>query len=201
MEGLDRRRSRLPRRYRKLLDWAVTIAVAVGLVLVFEAEVAKPYRIPSSSMEPTLHCAKPGEWCEASMSDRVIANRLAYRFGSPERGQIVVFTAPAAANVCAPGSGGATFVKRLIGLPGDVVSEQHGDVYVNGKPLSEPYIDPKLRDDQSTSWPRIAPGHYFFMGDDRAHSCDSRTWGTVPRSNLIGPVILTYWPPDRIAWH
>jgi signal peptidase I len=201
MALFDRQRSRLPRRYRLLLDWVVTIAVAVGLVLVFEAEVAKPYRIPTSSMEPTLHCAKPGEWCLSSISDRVIANRLAYRFGSPQRGQIVVFKAPAAANVCAPGSGGSPFVKRLIGLPGDVVSERHGDVFIDGKPLQEKYIDPKLRGDQTSSWPRVAPGHYFFMGDDRAHSCDSRTWGTVPRGNLIGPVILTYWPPDRISWH
>ena len=73
-------------RVRKALDWVVTIAVALVFVLVFEAEVAKPYRIPSSSMEPTLHCAKPGAWCEGRFNDRVIANRLAYRFESPKRG-------------------------------------------------------------------------------------------------------------------
>ncbi|HEX7526870.1 MAG TPA: signal peptidase I, partial [Gaiellaceae bacterium] len=105
---------------RKVLDWVVTIGVALAFVLVFEAEVAKPYRVPSSSMEPTLHCAKPGEWCEGRFNDRVIANRLAYRFSSPKRGQIVVFHAPA--HAC--GIGG-TFVKRLIGLPGDTVAEQN----------------------------------------------------------------------------
>src|SRR5438132_9399821 len=106
---------RLPRPWRRVLDWVLTIAVAVALVLVFEAEVAKPYRVPSSSMEPTLHCAKPGDECLGSFDDRVIANRLAYRFSSPKRGQIVVFKAPAAASRCGDTSAGTTFVKRLIG--------------------------------------------------------------------------------------
>jgi signal peptidase I len=176
---------------RKLVDWVVTLAVAVGFVLVFEAEVAKPFRIPTSSMEPTLHCAKPGQWCEGSFDDRVIANRLAYRFSSPERGQIVVFHAPA--NAC--GSGG-TFVKRLIGLPGDRIVERDGYLSVDGRPLHEPYVDPALRDHGSGSW-TVPPGRYFFMGDDRIHSCDSRVWGSVPRSSLIGPVLFTYWPPTR----
>jgi signal peptidase I len=175
---------------RKVLDWVVTIGVALVFVLVFESEVAKPYRIPSSSMEPTLHCAKPGSWCEGRFNDRVIANRLSYRFASPKRGQIVVFQAPA--NAC--GIGG-TFVKRLIGLPGDTVSEQNGYVSINGKPLHETYVDPKLRDTSTHTWPVVPAGHYFFMGDDRVHSCDSRMWGTVPRSSLVGPVLLTYWPP------
>src|SRR6516164_4806769 len=114
MRVFDRAQSRIGQPWRTILDWAVTIAVAVALVLAFEAEVAKPFRIPTSSMEQTLHCAKPGEWCLGSADDRVIANRLAYRFGSPEPGQIVVFRAPAAAAAkCGPGEGG-TFVKRLI---------------------------------------------------------------------------------------
>lgn len=174
---------------RKVLDWVVTIGVALAFVLVFEAEVAKPYRVPSSSMEPTLHCAKPGEWCEGRFNDRVIANRLAYRFSSPKRGQIVVFHAPA--HAC--GIGG-TFVKRLIGLPGDTVAEQNGYISINGKPLREPYVDLKLRDTMTSTW-HVPAGRYFFMGDDRVHSCDSRMWGTVPKSSLVGPVLFTYWPP------
>lgn len=185
--------------WRKAGDWLVTLALAVAFVLVFEAEVAKPYRIPTPSMEPTLHCAKPGAWCLGSFSDRVIANRLAYDFGSPERGQIVVFKAPPAAVTCGGGEG-ETFVKRLIGLPGDLVSERDGYIYVNGRPQAERYVEPALRDRDSGTW-RVARGRYFFLGDDRAHSCDSRTWGTVPRRNLIGPIVLTYWPPSRIAWH
>jgi len=88
---------RLPPRFHVAADWIVTLLVAVLFVLVFEAEVAKPYRIPSASMEPTLHCARPAEGCEAATSDRVIADRLAYRFHGPQRGDIVVFTAPSAA--------------------------------------------------------------------------------------------------------
>jgi signal peptidase I len=179
---------------RKVLDWVVTIAVAIGIVLVFEAEVAKPYRVPSPSMEPTLHCAKPTQYCEGATDDRVIANRLAYRFSDPSRGEVVVFTAPPRARLeC--GEGG-TFVKRLIGLPGDRIVERHGYLTINGKPLHEPYVKPFLRDTGSGSWV-VPKGHYFFMGDDRAHSCDSREWGSVPRASLIGPVLFRYWPPTR----
>ena len=191
---------RVPQPWRTPAEWILTIGAAVLFVLVFEAEVAKPYRIPSSSMEPTLHCAKPGEWCLGSSNDRVIANRLAYDFGSPRRGDIVVFKAPPGATQCGGGEG-ETFVKRLVGLPGEQVSERNGVVLVDGKPLREPYVDPALRDTNTQTWPRIAPGRYFFLGDDRIHSCDSRVWGTVPRSSLIGLVLVTYWPPGRIAIH
>jgi signal peptidase I len=169
-------------------------------VLVFEAEVAKPYRIPSSSMEPTLHCAKPGGWCLAGTNDRVLVNRLAYDFESPKRGQIVVFTAPSTTARCGPGDSGSTFVKRLIGLPGDTVTERNGFISVNGKHLAEPYVDPSFRDRESGTW-HVPAGRYFFLGDDRVHSCDSRVWGSVPRHSLIGPVLLTYWPPGRISLH
>jgi signal peptidase I len=196
---LDRTTGRLPRPWRTVVDWLLTIGVAVGFVLAFEAEVAKPFRIPSSSMEPTLHCARPGAYCEASTSDRVVANRLAYRFSSPQRGDIVVFRAPqAAARNC--GRAG-TYVKRLIGLPGEQVSERDGRVFVDGKPLDEPYVAAGERDAQTRTWPRDAAGHYFFMGDNRLHSCDSREWGSVPRSSLVGPVLLTYWPPWRLGFH
>jgi signal peptidase I len=150
-------------------------------------------------MEPTLHCAKPGPECLGRFNDRVIANRLAYVFGKPKRGQIVVFKAPAAASECGAGDGGTTFVKRLIGLPGDRVTERDGRIAIDGRPLSEPYVNPALRDTRSGAW-RVPAGHYFFLGDDRTYSCDSRTWGSVPRSDLIGPVILTYWPPNRLTW-
>ena len=134
---------------------------AGAFVLAFEAEVAKPYRIPSSSMEPTLHCAKPGAWCEARFSDRVIVNRLAYRFSSPKRGQIVVFHAPPAAdNDC--GEGG-TFVKRLIGLPGETVSEQRGVISIDGKPLQENYVLGRSQDTTVGTW-RRAEGPLLLHG-------------------------------------
>ena len=200
MKVLDRAQGRIPQPWRTIVDWLVTIALAIAFVLAFEAQVAKPYRIPSPSMEPTLHCAKPVAFCQGRFNDRVIANRLAYRFADPKRGQIVVFEAPTAAKRCGPGDGGSTFVKRIIGLPGERVSERDGVVFVNGRRLVEPYVDAALRGRETASWPRVTRGHYFVLGDNRTHSCDSRTWGTVPRSNLIGPVTLTYWPPGHLSF-
>src|SRR2546423_7164702 len=102
--------SGLPPPWRRALDWVLTIAFAIVLVLVFEAEIAKPYRVPSASMEPTLHCARPVTGCEARYSDRVIALRIVYRLRGPKRGEIAVFDAPSAARQC--GEAG-TFIKRV----------------------------------------------------------------------------------------
>jgi signal peptidase I len=203
--------SRVPTPWRRIVDWIVTLAVAIGFVLAFEAEVAKPYRIPSSSMEPALLCGKPADGCTGTTSDRVLVDRLAYEFGSPQRGQIVVFTAPKKANLCQTGDAGTTFVKRLIGLPGETVHENDQGFILIQRPgsrtwtkLAEPYLSRSARlDDRShfgTSW-KVPQGEYFMLGDNRGNSCDSRTWGAVPRSSLIGPVIFTYWPPDRISYH
>lgn len=203
---------RLPQPWRKIADWTVTLAVAIGFVLAFEAEVAKPYRIPSSSMENTLHCARPAQGCLGSTSDRVLVNRLAYDFSSPQRGQIVVFTAPARASLaCDLGDGGETFVKRLIGLPGETVREDHNGFIWIRRPgstawtkLAEPYLSARSRlaDRQhfGKSW-SVPEGEYFMLGDNRGDSCDSRDWGSVPRSSLVGPVMFTYWPPLRISYH
>jgi signal peptidase I len=199
MKVLDRAQSRIPQPWRTIVDWFVTIGLAIAFVLAFEAEVAKPYRIPSPSMEPTLHCAKPVAFCQAGHSDRVIADRLAYRFGDPKRGQIVVFHAPPKADRCGGGEAGSPFIKRLVGLPGEVVSMRRGVVYIDGDRLSEPYVSPDLRGDESGTW-HVPAGRYFVLGDNRIHSCDSRTWGTVPRDDLIGPAKLTYWPPSRMSF-
>jgi signal peptidase I len=188
----------LPRGWRITIDWLVTIVGAIAIVLAIKAWVVNPYRIPSSSMEPTLHCARPDAGCEASFSDRVLACRFCYRIGSPHRGDIIVFkTPPLAAVRC--GAGG-TFVKRLVGLPGETWSERNGYVYINGKKLNEPYIQPDRRDQRTIKPIKIAEGHYFMMGDNRSSSCDSREWGTVPRGNLIGKVFAVYWPPSRISF-
>jgi signal peptidase I len=152
-------------------------------------------------MEPTLHCANPADFCEGRFNDRVIANRLAYRFGGPERVQIVVFKAPRRAERCEADDAGSAFVKRIIGLPGELVSESDGVIHINGDRLVEPYLDPSRRGHENGRWPRVAPSHYFVLGDNRVHSCDSRTWGTVSRGDLIGPVMLTYWPPPRVSSH
>ena len=140
----------LPRQWRIAIDWAVTILGAVAIVLAIKAYVVNPYRIPSSSMEPTLHCARPGNGCEARFSDRVLANRFIYHFRDPKRSEIVVFKTPPAAQVACSGvvggTGGDTFVKRLVGLPGDRWRVQDGFVYINGEKLDEPYVKPERRD-------------------------------------------------------
>ncbi len=187
-------------RARAVLDWVLTIAAAIVFVLAFEAEVAKPYRVPTSSMEPTLHCAKPSFGCRAHVNDRVLVDRLTYRFRSPHRGEIVAFHTPAAARTRCSGAGGV-FIKRIIGLPGERVSERGGRVFVDGRPLAEPYLRPGARDSQTAAWPRIPGREYFMMGDNRTLSCDSRAWGPVPRSSIIGRAILTYWPVTRLSVH
>jgi signal peptidase I len=192
----------LPHGVRVALDWAITIAGAVAIVLLIKAYVVNPYKIPSSSMEPTLHCARPGPGCEARFSDRVLADRLIYRFRGPHRKEIVVFKTPNLAKLRC-GAGG-TFVKRVIGLPGDTVREDNNSfIWVNGKKLNEPYIKPERRiGDQyrNRTW-HVPAKSYFMMGDNRSQSCDSRVWGPVPRKNVIGEVFFTYWPPNRWSIH
>jgi signal peptidase I len=180
---------------RTVVEWVVTLGLAALFVLVFEAEIAQPFRVPTSSMEPTLHCAHPGIGCTGSLNDRVLVAKIVYRFRNPKRFEIAVFHAPARARkLC---SEGGTYLKRVIGLPGEQVSERDGFFYVNGKKLKEPYLSFYTRDSLTKTWPRDGPKEYFVMGDNRIGSCDSRTWGGVQRSAFIGPVIATYWPPTR----
>jgi signal peptidase I len=185
----------LPARRRKLTEWAVTLAVAAAVVLAVEVEVAQPFRVPTSSMEPTLLCARPTQGCTASYNDRVIVAKIVYRFRDPRRGEIAVFHAPAQARSRC--SEGGTYLKRVIGVPGDRVSERDGFVYVDGRKLAERYVPSFYRDSGTASWPRLGPGEYFVLGDNRIGSCDSRVWGPVPRSSFVGPVVATYWPPNR----
>jgi signal peptidase I len=203
LNPISRATRNLPRGWRITIDWIVTIVGAIAIVLAIKAWVVNPYRIPSSSMEPTLHCARPGSGCEARFSDRVLANRFIYHFRKPHRGDIIVFkTPPQAEQRC--GAGG-TFVKRLIGLPGETIEERRGFIYIDGKKLIEPYVKPDRRDVGSEILGKTGPYHipegmYFMMGDNRSQSCDSREWGPVPRKNLIGEVFAVYWPPNRIGF-
>jgi signal peptidase I len=199
---LDRVTGRLPKRARIAVDWIVTIVGAVAIVLAIKAWVVNPYRIPSSSMEPTLHCARPAPGCEARFSDRVLANRFIYHFRNPRRGEVIVFkTPPAAKTKC--GAGG-TFVKRIVGLPGETVQMRLRNglayVYIDGKRLDEPYIQKSRRDVGPAKSYKVPLGDYFVMGDNRSQSCDSRVWGPVPGQNVIGKVFMTYWPPQRISF-
>jgi signal peptidase I len=201
---LDRVTGSLPRRLRVVVDWIVTIVGAIAIVLAIKAWVVNPYRIPSSSMEPSLHCARGprAAGCEARFSDRVLANRFIYHFRDPKRGEIVVFnTTQEVRDKC---QAGGTFVKRIIGLPGDRIQNRlvNGKdyVFVNGRKLDEPYIQADRRSADPTKTYTVPQGDYFMMGDNRASSCDSRSWGPLPRQNIIGKVFMTYWPPNRISF-
>ena len=199
---LDRVTGRLPRRLRIIVDWVVTIVGAIAIVLAIKAWVVNPYRIPSSSMEPTLHCARPAAGCEARFSDRVLANRFIYHFREPRRGEIVVFeTPPKVEREC---NAGGTFVKRIIGLPGETVQIRVRNgrefVFIDGQRLDEPYVQPDKRGFGPAETFTVPEGQYFLMGDNRAQSCDSRNWGGLPRKFMVGPVFMTYWPPNRISF-
>jgi signal peptidase I len=135
-------------------------------------------------MEPTLHCARPQAGCEGARMDRVAARP--YDGRNPSRGDIVVFRTPrAAAERC--GAGG-TYIKRVVGMPGDRWSERSGAILIDGRPLREPYIRASRRDDASYDGGTIPPDRYLLLGDNRVASCDSRIWGFVPRKDLLGRV-------------
>jgi signal peptidase I len=178
----------------------VVVALGAGLLVAGCGSSAKTstsnsasthvFKIPSSAMEPTLHCARGASnpACLGKADDLVVV-RLSGATGL-QRGDIVVFrTPPAAATRC--GEGGI-FVKRVIGLGGETVHEdKNGFIDIDGKQLSEPYISSaaRLADTQhfGATW-RVPRGDYFVLGDNRPNSCDSRTWGSVPAHNVIGPV-------------
>lgn len=188
---------RLPHPWNTVADWAITIAIAVGVVLLVKSYVVNPYRIPSSSMEPTFHCTgMPG--CLGGANDRVLANRFIWHFSDPKRGDVVVFEAPEeAAQKC--GQGG-TYVKRIIALPGETVSATEGRVFVDGRQLDEPYLREGHRFTDDFGPVTLRDDEYWMMGDNRDMSCDSRRWGAVPRERLVGPVFFVYWPLSRIGF-
>jgi len=196
---VERITGRLPDPWRTIADWVLTIGIAIGFVLLVKAFLFNPYRIPSSSMEPTFHCAQPGIGCESDRSDRVIANRFSLHFRDPKRGDIVVFNTPQQAEIQC-GVGGV-YVKRIIGLPGERISQDNGIVFVNGGRLDEAgYLDAERFGGRDFPPVEIDGSNYFMMGDNRRQSCDSRDWGTVDREQLIGTASFVYWPINRIGF-
>ncbi len=199
-------------RRRSAIETIVLVAVALFFALTIQAFAVKPYRIPSASMVPTL---EPGQ--------RILVDRFSHLVGSdPKLGEVTVFTPPAGASpnesacgVAGEGpfySGAAshrscsrptatrghdTFVKRIVGLPGDTIAVRNGHVIRNGKLASEPFASSCGGPDCNLAPITVPQGSYFMMGDNRGNSDDSRFWGPVPRGWLIGEAFATYWPPGR----
>ena len=189
-------------RARSLAELIATVAVAVGLAIAVQAWLIKPYRIPSGSMEPTL-----------ALRQRVLVDRM---FKSPRVGQIVVFHPPQGADSGECGrphpataacdwpnpESNETFVKRIVAGPGDVITIQDGHVIRNGRREADPYTRPCSPGQSACTFAtpiRVPRGMWFMMGDNRGDSEDSRFWGPVPASWIIGDAFFTYWPPDRIG--
>jgi signal peptidase I len=195
-----------------LLELVVVVAIALGIALLVQAFVVKPYRIPSGSMEPTL-----------SVGERVIVNRIGNRFAAPGVGDIVVFHPPHGADTNECGDAGQgpfydgprsrlpcdrptptrstqNFIKRVVGLPGDRIAVRDGHVVRNGVQQREPFIRAcGGGPDCNLGTITVPPDDYFMMGDNRGASDDSRYWGPVPRSWIIGGAFVSYWPPDRVG--
>jgi len=132
--------------------------------------------------------------------DRILVSRFTYLFRDPDRRDVVAFkTSDRAAIECATVRG-ATFVKRVIALPGERWSERDGFIYIDGKKLDEPYVKPEHRDHMTIPEQVVPKDGYIVLGDNRASSCDSRRWGPVPRKELVGPVVAVWWPPKRIGF-
>jgi signal peptidase I len=189
-----------------LLELVVIVALAIGLALGIQAFIVKPYQIPSESMEPTLD---PGE--------RVLVNRLEYRFGDPDIGDVVVFHPPEGAEngrrcgvereadqPCPQPTAekaDTNFIKRIVAGPGDRLAVEDGHPVVNGVRAEEDFIR-RCRAGGTCDLAEkitIPPDHYFMMGDNRGASDDSRFWGPVPRDWIIGEAFFTYWPPKRVG--
>jgi signal peptidase I len=197
------------------LELVVVVAVALGLALVIQAFVVKPYKIPSGSMEPTL-----------IEGQRVLVNRIAMNFSEPHVGGIYVFHPPAVADqmecgptvhMVTPGAGAcsspvpekasANFVKRIVAGPGDEIYVKEGHVFRKAAGTSQ-FVAEKdsyvkaCGSSLECNFPKpikIPRGHWFMMGDNRGDSDDSRYWGPVPAGWIIGQAVVTYWPPDRIG--
>jgi signal peptidase I len=157
---------------RFLLDLLETILLAAVLFIGINAVSAR-IRVESISMQPTLY-----------EGDFVIVNKLAYKLGTPSRGDIIIFHAP-------PDPTGEPYIKRVIGLPGDTVEVKAGKVYINGVPLREPYI--KAAPDYQEAY-HVSAGSLFVLGDNRNNSSDSHSWGPVPIQNVIGKAEVVYLP-------
>ena len=156
------------------------LAVAVLFCFFLVTFVGQAFRVQGTSMLPLL---EDGE--------RIIVNKLVYRFRAIGRGDVVVFWYPRDPSV--------SFIKRVVGLPGDVVELREGFLFVNGKAVEEGYLSPRFRDDESYAPVEIKKGYYYVLGDHRNSSNDSRSWGEVPEKYIYGRAEARFWPPAKIG--
>jgi signal peptidase I len=154
--------------------------VAVLFCFFLITFVAQAFRVQGTSMLPLLH---DGE--------RIIVNKFVYRFQPIERGDVVVFWYPRDPSV--------SFIKRVIGLPGDTVEIRNGSLYVNGRLTPEPYVNEQYRDDETRPALQVGKGHYYVLGDHRNSSNDSRSWGEVPEKYVYGKAYLRFWPLSQMG--
>jgi signal peptidase I len=179
-----------PSATRRTVEWAVIISIAVLVALGLRVFVVQTFYIPSASMWPTL-----------KINDRILVNKLSYHLHGVGRGDIIVFRAPPrVAQACETTD--TVLVKRVIGLPGEVISDKNGTVFIDGRVLAQPWLPKNDPNTKTASFGsiKIAQNNYFVMGDNRISSCDSRDWGTVSRSMIIGKAEMRIWPLDRITF-
>lgn len=178
------------------LELVKTLVTAALLAFGIRTFVAEARYIPSSSMEPTLE-----------INDRLIIEKISYRFNDPDRGDVVVFTPPDEAIKCyyppdiqqpvPTGKVKDAYIKRVIGLPGDKVEVKNGVVYINDQALEENYIEAEPTYQYG---PAVVPDDsYLVLGDNRNNSCDSHFWGFVPEENFIGRAVVRFWPVKRVG--
>ncbi len=165
---------------RNAVEWVAIIAAAVLVAFLVKTFLVQAFYIPSTSMLRTLE-----------EDDRVLVNKLSYRLHDVNRGDIVVFKR-------ARGQEGAVkdLIKRVVALPGETVEGRDGAVYVDGEPLAEPYVSSATQPfDRRT----IPPGHVWVMGDNRTNSTDSRVFGSIPESRIVGRAFIRVWPVTGIG--
>jgi signal peptidase I len=175
-------------RRRGVIEWLVVLVIAVTASFLIRTFVFQTFFVPSSSMNPTL-----------SIGNHIMVDKLSADFGTINIGDILVFKAPPQVKKdCSDDV--ADLVKRVIGLPGDHLTSKGNTIYVNGKKLDQkwPHINPVTPAIGNVTVPK---GEYFMMGDYHSNSCDSRYWGSIPRSDIIGKVFLKFWPLSQWQWY
>jgi signal peptidase I len=184
-----RRRSRRRRGIGALTWWITVVVVAILVAVLMRSFVIQSFWIPSGSMEPTLH------GCSGCQNDRVLVDKLSYRLHDVNRGDVVVFSRPAGVP-----EEDKYLIKRVVGLAGETISARAGTVIVDGRSLVENYVNPQCAGTEDFGPTTIPAGKIFVMGDNRCGSLDSRGFGTINESTVVGRAFLIIWPVGRLHW-